>query len=202
MEQLFDPVVEKAVALIKKQLKLLKDEKEHPFKVIALCGGLGSSEYIWMKLKEFCADTLKGEVLLVTDERAWSAVCRGAAVRGLEGSMVLSKKARRAYGIVVHQVFRKGIDKEKDSFICPIKGKRAPGYMEWHLRRVCYPLRLPLRFSLTLMNFQGDKITTNMRKTIKTYVAIEVDDEDLTFNWDLYSCALDIAPSRLDRPGK
>jgi hypothetical protein len=143
MEQLFNPVVEKAIALIKKQLQLLKEEKEHPFKVIALCGGLGSSEYIWMKLKEFCIGALKGAVLLVTDERAWSAVCRGAAVRGLEGSMVLSKKARRAYGICVHQVFREGIDNEEDSFVCPIKGKRAPGYMEWHLRRACYPRRLP-----------------------------------------------------------
>lgn len=53
-----------------------------------------------------------------------------------------------------------------------------------------------------LMSSKGDKITPNMRKVIKTYVAIEVDDEDLTFNWDLYSCALDVPPSRSDSPGK
>lgn len=145
MVQLFNPVVEKAISLIQHQLKCLKDGREQPFKVIALCGGLGSSEYIWTKFEAFCEKTLKGEVLLVTDERAWSAICRGAAVRGLEGSMVLSKRARRAYGIVVHQVFREGIDNEDESFMCPVKGKRAPGYMEWHLRRVIYSVEPHVR---------------------------------------------------------
>ena len=133
---MFNPVIKTATQLIQKQLQLLKKEKEQQFQVIALCGGLGTSEYVWQKFSEFCQNALEGKVELVTDERAWSAVCRGAAVRGLEGSMVLSKKARRAYGISVHQAFREGIDDENEAFDCPVKGKRAPGYMEWHLRKV------------------------------------------------------------------
>ena len=144
---MFEPVIENGIALIKKQLQYLKEEKEQTFKVIALCGGLGSSQYVWTRFQKFCNKELEGKVELVTDERAWSAVCRGAAVRGLEGSMVLSKRSKRAYGISVHQPFREGVDKEEDSFYCPIKGKRALGYMEWHLRRVRTSKRCVLRHS-------------------------------------------------------
>lgn len=132
--EMFNPIIDKALALVDEQLALLKKEKKDAFKVIALCGGLGGSEYVWYKFKEF-GEKFGGHIQLVTDEGAWSAVCRGAAIRGLDGSMVLSKKVKRAIGIGVHQEFRKGIDKEEDSFMCPIKGKRAPGYIDWVVKR-------------------------------------------------------------------
>lgn len=92
---------------------------------------LGVFEYIWDQLKCYNEEKLNGECQVCIDDRAWSAVVRGAAVRGLSGSLVLSKRAKRAYGIAVHQTFREGIDDEGDAFTCDQKGKRADGYLYW-----------------------------------------------------------------------
>jgi hypothetical protein len=130
---MFDPVITVAIKLIKNQRASLKSQNMQPFNVIALCGGLGSSEYIFMRLKELCDEYFNDRVTIVTDERAWSAVVRGAVGRGLNGSMVLSKKAKRSYGLGIHMPFREGIDDEADAFRCPIGGKRAGGYVDFSL---------------------------------------------------------------------
>jgi hypothetical protein len=140
VEQMFSPVVAVALSLITEQYNLLEKIKELPFRIIALCGGLGTSEYIWTKFQEHCDGILEGKVELVTDERAWSSVVRGACVRGLEGNMVLAKKARRCYGVEVHQPFREGIDKEEKAFTDDVGGKRAPGYVHWLVKKVSRPL--------------------------------------------------------------
>ncbi len=135
---MFEPVADRAIRLATNQLQYLREEEESPYRVIALCGGLGQSEYIWQKFEQFCEDFLGGQVELVTDDQAWSAIVRGAATRGLEGSMVLSKRSKRSYGIGCHQAFGEGIDKEEDAFDCPIGGKRADHYVEFSLlKKVC-----------------------------------------------------------------
>lgn len=131
MVDMFEPVIEKAFAIVDQICDKLKKLELSPFRVMCLCGGLGSSEYVWTRFQEYIQDRLDGNCEIFTDERAWSAVVRGAAVRGLSGSLVLSKRAKRAYGIGIHQAFRKGHDKERDAFICDIKGKRADGYVYW-----------------------------------------------------------------------
>jgi len=143
---MFEPVLSKAFALIDEQVAGLKKEAKATFKVLCLCGGLGQSEYVWSKFQEYCNEKLNGHCQLVTDDRAWSAVVRGAAVRGLDGSMVIAKRAKRCYGIGVHQEFREGVDREEDSFECPIKGKRADGYIDWVVRR--YVIRCLRRVSM------------------------------------------------------
>lgn len=136
LAQMFQPVLDAAFGLIDEQLLALKRAKKPPFKVVCLCGGLGSSEYVWHKFEAHCQKRLPNQCQLVTDERAWSAVVRGAAVRGLDGSMVLAKRAKRCYGIEVHQDFREGIDDEAKSFVCPVLGKkRAEDYIEWIVKR-------------------------------------------------------------------
>lgn len=136
VEKMFKPVVRRALGLVTEQWQLLQKIKEAPFRLIALCGGLGTSEYIWSEFQKYCDEALKGKVQLVTDERAWSSVVRGAAIRGLEGSMVLSKKARRGYGVEIHQSFKEGVDNEEDAFIDEVGGKRAPGYVKWLVKKV------------------------------------------------------------------
>lgn len=117
------------------QLKALKKAKQSPFDVVCLCGGLGGSKYVHRKFKEYCKEKVKGDCVVITDAQAWSAVARGAAIRGLEGSVVLSKRAKRYYGIGVHMPFKSGVDKEKDAFMCPIGGKRAEGYVKWIVKK-------------------------------------------------------------------
>lgn len=131
---MFEPVLERAFALINNQLESLRKERASPFRIICLCGGLGNSEYVWQRFTEFCKGELQG-CELVTDPRAWSAVVRGAAVRGLDGNAVLSKRSKRAYGLGVHQAFRDGVDDEADAFECPVNGKRARGYIDWAVKK-------------------------------------------------------------------
>jgi hypothetical protein len=138
VQHIFEPVIEVAFGLIEEQRKQLKKEDTSIFKTIALCGGLGTSTYIWARFDEFCRLRLAGEVQLVTDERAWSAVARGAAIRGLEGSIVLTKRARRSYGLGCHQEFEEGVDDEENAFQCPLKGKRAAGYIDWLMTKVWF----------------------------------------------------------------
>lgn len=149
MQELFEPVVQAALGLVEEQRKQLKRDKASCFKTIALCGGLGTSSYIWARFNEFCKGKMAGEVQLVTDERAWSAVSRGAATRGLEGSMVLSKRARRAYGLGCHHQFQEGIDDEANAFECPLKGKRAEGYVDWFMTKVILLIWHTQRLTIT-----------------------------------------------------
>ncbi len=132
--EMFEPVLEKSFALIERQLAMLERETLPTFKIMCLCGGLGSSEYIWKCFREFSRKHLQLNCQIFTDHRAWSAVVRGAAIRGLSGSLVLSRKAKRCYGICVHQESREGIDDEKDAITCPVKGKRADGYIHWPIK--------------------------------------------------------------------
>ena len=63
--------------------------------MILLAGGLGTSSYVWQQFSSFCDKNLKGKCELLTDPQAWSAPVRGAAIRGQNGNLVLSKKAKR-----------------------------------------------------------------------------------------------------------
>lgn len=136
IEKFFKPIIDRALELVKAQAEQLEKEGQHLFRIIVLCGGLGSSTYVWKKFEEYCTGKLKGEVVLMTDDRAQSSVLRGATIRGLEGSMVLSRKARRYYGVGVHQPFREEFDNEERAFECPVGGKRAPGYIDWAVTKV------------------------------------------------------------------
>ena len=131
---MFEPVLVNAFALIKDQSASLDAQHMSSFRIICLCGGLGSSEYVWARFREFSQEHLRGKCHIFTDGRAWSAVVRGAAIRGLSGSLVLSRKAKRCYGIGVHQEFREGVDNEEDAHYCPVKGKRAEGYIHWPIQ--------------------------------------------------------------------
>lgn len=130
---MFEPVFENAFGLIRKLCKVLTDEGKAGFQSMCLCGGLGSSEYVWRRFQQFAKEELQN-CSVFADARAWSAVVRGAAIRGLNGSVVLTKKAKRAYGIGIHQAFREDVDKEGDIILCPVKGKRAKGYIYWPIK--------------------------------------------------------------------
>lgn len=131
---MFDPMIEKAFALVREQLATLKESGKKPFRILALCGGMGTNEYVWARFREYC-ETELDRVELVTDAKAWSAVVRGAAIRGLEGNIVLAKKARRWYGIQGHRKFLEGFDREEDAFECPINGKRASKHISWCVKK-------------------------------------------------------------------
>src|SRR5690242_15374046 len=76
--------------------------------------------------------------LVVTSHHStsWSAVSRGALLRGLDLAMVDRRITRYHFGIPIGREFRVGIDSEDDSYICPFKGKMARGYIKWCVSKV------------------------------------------------------------------
>ncbi|KUL88361.1 hypothetical protein ZTR_05059 [Talaromyces verruculosus] len=58
--ELFRPVVDNVIELIKEQAERTKAENEHPLSAIILCGGLAGSGYIQTTLKSFCKKTIPG----------------------------------------------------------------------------------------------------------------------------------------------
>ncbi|KAL9113436.1 MAG: hypothetical protein Q9227_002477 [Pyrenula ochraceoflavens] len=181
---LFDEVIEKALELVENQRLALKQAKGNKAAInaIVLCGGLGTSKYVWEKFKSYCRVTYKDDAILQTDAHAWSAVVRGAAIRGLEGKVVKSRIARLWYGIGAHHEFREGYDNDEDAFDCPTRGKRAHGYFDCLMKR-------------------GQRFTDNMKKTTKVYVDTDPSSERQIFTWKLYSSGQDQEPERISEAG-
>ena len=70
-------------------------------------------------------------------EGSWTAVVRGAVMRGLEGEMVLSRKVARNYGHSYSVEFVKGLHSESDSYVDKYDGTlRCGGQMSWCVKKV------------------------------------------------------------------
>lgn len=132
---MFDIVVQNAIRLADQKISALRAEQKGDLKSIILCGGMESSKYVWKIFDRYCKGNYNGTISLHTDERAWSAVARGAVTRGLEGSLILSKYSRRWYGFMVHRKYQPG-DNKKQTFMCALKGRRTLGFFECHVKKV------------------------------------------------------------------
>jgi hypothetical protein len=112
---MFEHLIEKALEQVDNQIAQLRKRGQKPISITVLAG----------RFQDHCLSNLGGKVIVRRDERSWSAVTRGAATRGLEGGMVISRESKRAYGFVCHQKFDEDVDDEEDSFECPVFGKRV-----------------------------------------------------------------------------
>ena len=136
MKSLFDVTVQQTLQLVLEQVKLIKKKKAGTVKTIILCGGLGSSPYMKIKFDEFCEENFGGNIQVVKPVRPWSAVCRGAALQGLEVSPILSRRSRYHYGFIIHKAFEDGEHDVEDAFEDTILGKRAKNQMKWFVKKV------------------------------------------------------------------
>jgi hypothetical protein len=76
-----------------------------------------------------------------------AAVVRGAAIRGLEGTMPSKLMCRRHYGFTWGLPFKPGIDNESEAFYLFGEKYRA-GYMNWLIEKVNFMVLIH-RFSRT-----------------------------------------------------
>ena len=136
MKSLFEVPVQQSLQLVFEQVKLINKRKAATVKIIILCGGLGSSPYMKLRFDEFCEEKFGGRIQVVKPLRPWSAVCRGAALRGLEESPILSRRSRHHYGFVVHVDFDEDRHDEKDALRDELLGKRAKNQMKWAVKKV------------------------------------------------------------------
>ncbi len=137
---MFECLVERALEQVDDQIAQLKKASLDPISVIVLAGGGGTSKYVIRRFQEHCQIRLGGTVMVRRDARAWSAISRGAAIRGLESGMVVSRESKRAYGLGCHKAFDGSIDEEEKSFDCPIFRKRGLNRIEWIIHKVRHQL--------------------------------------------------------------
>lgn len=153
---IFDPVVSEICALVQGQVDTLR-AKGGIVSGIVLVGGFGQSDYLYRSLKRHFSsqppppytarpthagsgDPLApGEAIEVMQPLyAWTAVVRGAVLRGLEGNTVVSRRARMHYGTSYATVYDETQHGVLERYWSPLWERWMVGdRMHWHIQKVC-----------------------------------------------------------------
>ncbi|KAI1684350.1 hypothetical protein KJE20_06855 [Pyrenophora tritici-repentis] len=121
MKKMFEFPLRRTYELLLGQIQQARRTGNVQLKSIFMVGGFAESPYIYEKVK------------------AWSAIVRGAAAKGLESdgrAPIKNRKCRRHYGTDFYVPFVSGRHREADSFISQHDGfKKAANQMEWMLKK-------------------------------------------------------------------
>lgn len=163
---IFEPVVREVCELVEGQVEGIR-RKGGNVSGIVLVGGFGQSNYLYTRLKahfntaapppyterpEHTAPTEGHVVEVMQPVYAWTAVVRGAVLRGLEGSMVVSRRSRWHYGTSYATVFDDTRHPNSDRYWSPLWERwMVSDRMQWHIAKVrpipiLNPLQPPLFF--------------------------------------------------------
>ena len=154
IKEIFEPVVKEVCELVQGQVSGIR-EKGGVVSGIVLVGGFGQSNYLYKRLKAHFNSAAPppyserpthaqanehgtASVEVMQPVYAWTAVVRGAVLRGLEGSMVVSRKSRYHYGTSYATVY----DEEKhavgERYWSPLWERwMVSDRMQWHIAKVC-----------------------------------------------------------------
>ncbi|KAG0126370.1 hypothetical protein HOY82DRAFT_570205 [Tuber indicum] len=159
MRKIFNPVVQKVAQLVQQQVdeveKLMANPPPpgdglftdtHSFgnfarrtrqvKALLLVGGFGESEYLRSRLQAEIRTRDGGEISILQPPNAWTAVVRGAVMRGLEGEMVRIRKVARNYGNSCSVPFMEGYHPKRDGYIDPQDGEyMCRSRMRWYINK-------------------------------------------------------------------
>ncbi|KAI8157119.1 hypothetical protein KHU50_009633 [Colletotrichum sp. SAR 10_65] len=134
MKAVFDPIVGRTVALVKKQIdSVLRKAGRHPKKVI-LVGGFGRSDYLRIRLQQEIGNAT--EVLQSSGNRPWSAISRGAVIQGLTqrnlapglSVKIESRISRMSYGVTYTTRFDPAIHSSAEKYW-------SKNYQVWNVDR-------------------------------------------------------------------
>lgn len=141
------------------------------------------------KIRKFLEDKFGGRIRLVTSSRSWSAIARGAAIRGLqlETPPIAFRHSRDSIGVVIMEPFDSLHHLDTDRYNCPERGELAKNQMYWLIDR-------------------GEKLRASTRKTLQCQTVIEHPEKKgphVAFQ-EICRCKLDEKdrPSRKDDIGK
>ncbi|GAA5805692.1 hypothetical protein EDC94DRAFT_625764 [Helicostylum pulchrum] len=112
-EKVFEPVIERVIALMEKQYNHVLDGK---VSCIFLVGGFGSSNYLFQRVQEVFGTRVKQ---ILCPPRAPMAVVRGAVYFGLNPRVITSRVSRRTYGINAGLPFDEKLDPTSSRVIRP-----------------------------------------------------------------------------------
>ncbi len=151
IKEIFEPVVREVCELVQGQVDGIR-QKGGIVSGIVLVGGFGQSNYLYTRLKshfntaapppyserpthaQATAIIENGSVEVMQPVNAWTAVVRGAVLRGLEGSMVISRKARMHYGTSYATVYDEDKHQVSERYWSPLWERwMVSDRMQWHI---------------------------------------------------------------------
>jgi hypothetical protein len=153
VKDIFDPVVKEVCDLVQGQADGLR-AKGGVVSGIILVGGFGQSDYLYKKLKAHFTSAAPppyserptqqsttsleegGSIEVMQPLYAWTAVVRGAVLRGLEGNMVISRKARYHYGTSYATVYDEDKHSLNERYWSPLWERwMVSDRMQWHIAK-------------------------------------------------------------------
>lgn len=175
VKEIFEPVVREVCDLVQGQVDTLR-AKGGIVSGIILVGGFGQSDYLYRRLKAHFTSAAPppyserpthsssaallqecGSIEVMQPVYAWTAVVRGAVLRGLEGSMVISRKARMHYGTSYATVYDEQKHEVSERYWSPLWERwMVSDRMQWHIAKVS--LCLPPPPSCLTYHFRSDSL--------------------------------------------
>lgn len=173
VKQIFDPIVQEVITLVEHQVQILRAAEEKVTAILCV-GGFGQSAYLQKRLEMHfqtdlppaystqattdsanapVEDPMNQSISVMVPTDCWTACVRGALQRGLQDSIVMSRKCRFHYGISKSPKFRSGIHPESSRVWCNVEEAfDACGVMHWYLSRgetITKDHRVAFEFMLT-----------------------------------------------------
>lgn len=156
VKDIFEPVVKEVCDLVQGQVEGLRS-KGGIVSGIILVGGFGQSDYLYRRVKSHFTSAAPppyserpthalmggaegagepGSIEVMQPVYAWTAVVRGAVLRGLEGNMVISRKARMHYGTSYATVFDEERHSVSERYWSPLWERwMVSDRMQWHIAK-------------------------------------------------------------------
>lgn len=149
-----EPVVKEVCDLVHGQVEDLR-ARGGVVSGIILVGGFGQSDFLYRRLKQHFGSAApppyserpthanagaaeeSGSIDVMQPVYAWTAVVRGAVLRGLEGSMVISRKWRMHYGTSYATVYDEDKHLVGERYWSPLWERwMVSDRMQWHIAKV------------------------------------------------------------------
>ncbi|KAM4066840.1 hypothetical protein HRG_000858 [Hirsutella rhossiliensis] len=153
IKEIFEPVVKEVCDLVLGQVEGIR-VKGGIVSGIVLVGGFGQSDFLYRRLKSHftsaapppyserpthanaSATEENGSIEVMQPVYAWTAVVRGAVLRGLEGSMVISRKSRMHYGTSYATVYDEDKHSVSERYWSPLWERwMVSDRMQWHIAK-------------------------------------------------------------------
>lgn len=152
IKDIFEPIIRKVLELVEGQVEAVQ-AKNGIISGIILVGGFGQSNYLYTRLKQHfnaippppytnkpthqIADASQGSVEVLQPLHAWTAVVRGAVLRGVEGNLVEKRRSRWHYGTSYATVFDESRHPVEDRYWSPLWERwMVSDRMQWHIAKV------------------------------------------------------------------
>lgn len=217
VKDIFEPVVKEVCDLVQGQVDGLR-AKGGIISGIILVGGFGQSDYLYNRLKTHFASaapppyserpTHSNASLLPENDSievmqpvyAWTAVVRGAVLRGLEGNMVISRKARMHYGTSYATVYDEEKHSVSERYWSPLWERwMVSDRMQWHIAKVSAKPRPGVENTRKiLIGLQGEAISP-LSPIAFHYTRNFRPGQSLLVTDDLIACEADEPPAAYSR---